>query len=118
MQSLHFVFNNFIWIWSCKCVTLLISCLFHSKKKKLVGEANCSSEMFLYHGTASHLVEPICAQSFDPRLHGTHETLYGKGSYFAKNASYSHGYSLPDQDGYFYMFLAQVLVGQYVKVRF
>ena len=74
--------------------------------------------MFLYHGTASYLVEPICAQSFDPRLHGTHETLYGKGSYFAKNASYSHGYSLPDQDGYFYMFLAQVLVGQYVKVGF
>lgn len=74
--------------------------------------------MFLYHGTASDLVESICAQSFDPRLHGTHETLYGKGSYFAKNASYSHGYSLPDQDGYFYMFLAQVLVGHYVKVGF
>ena len=41
--------------------------------------------------------------------------MYGKGVYFARDASYSarSTYSPPDYQGYRYMYLAKVLVGQY-----
>ena len=38
--------------------------------------------------------------------------VYGNGVYFAKNASYSLGYS-GDSTGYRCMYVAKVLVGQY-----
>ena len=42
-------------------------------------------------------------------------TCFGKGAYFAKNASYSAQlqYSTPDSNGNRYMYLATVLVGEY-----
>ena len=46
------------------------------------------------------------------------ETRFGKGSYFAKEASYSHSFSKPDYNGFNYMFIAQVLVGEYIQVKF
>ena len=41
--------------------------------------------------------------------------MYGVGTYFARDASYSAhpGYSIPDEDGHKYMYYARVLVGQY-----
>ena len=74
------------------------------------------NEKFLYHGTSPDTVEPICAQNFDFRLNGKNATRFGKGSYFAKNASYSHSYADKDASGYRYMFIAQVLVGRYAQV--
>ncbi|XP_053385275.1 uncharacterized protein LOC123535900 [Mercenaria mercenaria] len=47
----------------------------------------------LFHGTSSSAVEAICRKGFDWRLCGKHGTLYGQGSYFAVNASYSHQYT-------------------------
>lgn len=41
---------------------------------------------------------------------------YGQGSYFALNASYSHKFARSDSQGHRYMFLAQVLVGQFTTV--
>ena len=76
------------------------------------------NEEFLYHGTAPNLVEAICAQNFDFRLHGHNGTSFGKGSYFAKQASYSHRFSTPDCNGFNYMFIAQVLVGEYTQVNY
>ena len=40
-------------------------------------------------------------------------TAYGKGAYFARDASYSHGYASPDGNGYRRMYLARVLTGEY-----
>ena len=54
----------------------------------------------------------MCKQNVDPRLHGKNATCYGKGSYFARDASYSNSYAGPDQ-GQYHMFLARVLVGKY-----
>ncbi|KAH3857500.1 hypothetical protein DPMN_100109, partial [Dreissena polymorpha] len=47
----------------------------------------------LFHGTSSNAVDAICRKGFDWRLCGKHGTLYGQGSYFATNASYSHQYT-------------------------
>ena len=66
----------------------------------------------LFHGTLSTAVESICENGFDWRRNGeTTGTLYGKGSYFAKAASYSHNYATPCADGTRLMFMADVVVG-------
>ncbi|XP_054242664.1 zinc finger CCCH-type antiviral protein 1 [Indicator indicator] len=69
-------------------------------------------ERFLFHGTSSKHIDAICQQNFDWRISGLHGTVYGKGSYFARDASYSDNYCREDQ--YIKtMFLARVLVGEF-----
>lgn len=77
------------------------------------GNAN---EKYLYHGTSPETINNICAQNFDFRVSGKNATMFGKGSYFATTASYSHGYTSKDSSGYFSMFVAQVLVGKFTQV--
>ncbi|XP_035689040.1 zinc finger CCCH-type antiviral protein 1-like isoform X2 [Branchiostoma floridae] len=72
-------------------------------------------ERKLFHGTDPDIIKGICHQNFDFRLSGKNATVYGKGSYFAKNADYSHAYSRASSDGTRYMFLANVLVGKYTR---
>ncbi|XP_050409622.1 uncharacterized protein LOC126824438 [Patella vulgata] len=50
-------------------------------------------EETLFHGTQGQCVEAITKKGFDWRLCGKHGSLYGEGSYFAKNAIYSHDYT-------------------------
>jgi len=73
------------------------------------------NERQLWHGTSFNLVDTICQQNFDWRLNTNH--AYGQGSYFARDASYSSGFSKGDSNGLMSMFYADVLVGQYAKVR-
>ncbi|KAM8980379.1 protein mono-ADP-ribosyltransferase PARP12 isoform X2 [Sarcophilus harrisii] len=71
-------------------------------------------ERFLFHGTGPKYIEAICHQNFDWRICGLHGTSYGKGSYFARDAAYSHHYcksSVKPQP----MFLARVLVGEFTR---
>lgn len=70
-------------------------------------------ERWLFHGTDKETVDPICQQGFDWRLSGKHGTRYGKGSYFAADASYSNAYS-KSSDSNPRMFMATVLVGSFV----
>lgn len=72
-------------------------------------------EKRLFHGTSPGTVEAICKQNFDWRLHGKNATVYGEGSYFAVNASYSHAYAKRDADLFQFMFLARVIVGSYTE---
>ncbi|XP_030646594.1 protein mono-ADP-ribosyltransferase PARP12-like [Chanos chanos] len=71
-------------------------------------------ERLLFHGTDQALVDAICEQNFDWRICGTHGTVYGKGSYFARDASYSHHYVHTDSSTKT-MFVARVLVGRFTK---
>ncbi|XP_066446909.1 protein mono-ADP-ribosyltransferase PARP12-like isoform X2 [Eleutherodactylus coqui] len=71
-------------------------------------------EIRLFHGTEKLHVDAICIQNFDWRICGTHGTVYGQGSYFARDASYSHNYCTPTPSGTRMMFVARVLVGDYV----
>uniref|UniRef100_A0A8C8REU9 Poly [ADP-ribose] polymerase 12 n=1 Tax=Pelusios castaneus TaxID=367368 RepID=A0A8C8REU9_9SAUR len=70
-------------------------------------------ERLLFHGTSSSLLEAICNHNFDWRVCGVHGTNYGKGSYFARDAKYSHAYCLSPAKGNT-MFVARVLVGDFV----
>ncbi|KAJ6660025.1 hypothetical protein lerEdw1_018223 [Lerista edwardsae] len=69
-------------------------------------------ERSLFHGTSKSHVDAICQQNFDWRICGVHGTAYGKGSYFARDASYSHNYTKGDSSNRI-MFLARVLVGEF-----
>ncbi|XP_008569713.1 PREDICTED: poly [ADP-ribose] polymerase 12, partial [Galeopterus variegatus] len=71
-------------------------------------------ERQLFHGTSSSFVDAICQQNFDWRVCGLHGTSYGKGSYFARDAAYSHHYCQSDTQSHV-MFLARVLVGEFVR---
>ncbi|KAK7896313.1 hypothetical protein WMY93_021638 [Mugilogobius chulae] len=70
-------------------------------------------EKKLFHGTDPQFVDTICATNFDWRVCGVHGTSFGQGSYFARDASYSHfftGYHEPR-----FMFVSRVLVGEFTK---
>ena len=83
---------------------------------KTVGQKRISlNEKRLFHGTSPETVEAICKQNFDWRLHGKNATMYGEGSYFALNASYSDAYAKEDANSCQFMFVAKVLVGSYTK---
>uniref|UniRef100_A0A8C6Y1H4 Zinc finger CCCH-type antiviral protein 1 n=1 Tax=Naja naja TaxID=35670 RepID=A0A8C6Y1H4_NAJNA len=79
-------------------------------KKKKGGQK--IDERLLFHGTNPSSLKAICTDNFDWRLCGTNGTVYGKGSYFARDASYSDNYSQAKEDEKA-MFLAQVLVGEF-----
>uniref|UniRef100_A0AAZ1X8N0 Poly [ADP-ribose] polymerase n=1 Tax=Oreochromis aureus TaxID=47969 RepID=A0AAZ1X8N0_OREAU len=70
-------------------------------------------ELRLFHGTDSKSVNTICHNNFDCRTHGM---AYGKGSYFARDAKYSHDHT-GDTDVRA-MFISRVLVGDYTKGSF
>ncbi|XP_001633051.3 protein mono-ADP-ribosyltransferase PARP12 isoform X2 [Nematostella vectensis] len=91
---------------------------FAQKKERMEKKSKCiPEERSLFHGTASDIVTAICQQGFDWRLCGKHGTAYGKGSYFASTAAYSHRYSssnsLYSNRASQQMFVAKVLVGSY-----
>uniref|UniRef100_W5NII2 TCDD-inducible poly [ADP-ribose] polymerase-like n=1 Tax=Lepisosteus oculatus TaxID=7918 RepID=W5NII2_LEPOC len=69
-------------------------------------------ERHLFHGTTEESVDIICKMNFDPRVAGKNGIAYGRGSYFAKDASYSDKYAPATSEGFQYMFLAKVLVGK------
>ncbi|KAK2841992.1 hypothetical protein Q5P01_012192 [Channa striata] len=71
------------------------------------------NQQYLFHGTDESLIEAICEQNFDWRMCGVHGTAYGKGSYFARDASYSDRYSRAKGRQNKIMFVALVLVGDY-----
>ncbi|XP_008944146.1 PREDICTED: poly [ADP-ribose] polymerase 12, partial [Merops nubicus] len=71
-----------------------------------------ADERFLFHGTSEKYIDAICQQNFDWRICGLHGTVYGKGSYFARDASYSDNYCGKDSETKT-MFLARVLVGEF-----
>ncbi|NXH00829.1 PAR12 polymerase, partial [Loxia leucoptera] len=83
-------------------------------KMKKLDQMKRVNERLLFHGTSPSHVSAICEQNFDWRLCGTHGTMYGKGSYFARDASYSHKFC-SSHGGRYSMFVAQVLAGDFVR---
>ncbi|NWX45003.1 PAR12 polymerase, partial [Steatornis caripensis] len=84
------------------------------EQMKKLSKSKWVDERLLFHGTNSSHVPAICEQNFDWRICGTHGTMYGKGSYFARDASYSHEYC-SSHSGRYSMFVAHVLVGDFVQ---
>ncbi|XP_062860336.1 protein mono-ADP-ribosyltransferase PARP12-like isoform X2 [Trichomycterus rosablanca] len=90
---------------------------FFQWQKEQMKERNEGSdvvERYLFHGTDQSLIEAICEQNFDWRVCGVHGSLYGKGSYFARDAKYSDKYA-KSKGAAKMMFVALVLVGEFIK---
>ena len=100
---------------------MITDCILFRKKENMAAARTGSiqgrfvNERQLFHGTNPEIVEAICKQNFDWRLHGKNATVYGEGSYFALNSSYSDSYAKEDTKGSKFMFVAKVLVGSYTK---
>ncbi|KAK3545035.1 hypothetical protein QTP86_033233, partial [Hemibagrus guttatus] len=79
--------------------------------QKNVGKEN---EKLLFHGTESKLIDAVCQQNVDWRTCEAHETAFGKGSYFTRDARSSHSYT--DKSGTDKcMFLCRVFIGEYTN---
>lgn len=72
-------------------------------------------QRYLFHGTDESHMDAICDQNFDWRICGSNGTLYGKGSYFARDASYSDRYARSRNGKTKKMFMALVLVGDFIR---
>ncbi|XP_077979721.1 protein mono-ADP-ribosyltransferase PARP14-like [Glandiceps talaboti] len=86
-------------------------------KEKMDGKnkVGMKNESALYHGTNDVTVEKINTQGFNRSFAGKNAAVYGRGSYFAVNASYSatNTYSPPDKVGKKYVYRAKVLTGDF-----
>ena len=73
-------------------------------------------EKQLFHGTPDAVaVQSIMRSNFDWRMAGRNATVLGKGSYFARDASFSDRYSGINAPILRWMFLARVLTGNMAK---
>uniref|UniRef100_A0A3B4DG11 Poly [ADP-ribose] polymerase n=1 Tax=Pygocentrus nattereri TaxID=42514 RepID=A0A3B4DG11_PYGNA len=92
-------------------------CRKRAQLKKLKGQPDIEEQM-LFHGTSRDNVHSICLYNFDCNLSDQKRRAHilGKGTYFAKHASYAANYSLiakPGVNTLQIMFLARVTVGKY-----
>ncbi|XP_067429769.1 protein mono-ADP-ribosyltransferase PARP14-like isoform X1 [Thunnus thynnus] len=89
------------------------------KKKQLEAKnKHKNNEQMLFHGTGSDSIDLINKQGFNRSYAGAHGAMYGNGSYFAVDPAYSaRGYARPDARGQKRMYLARVLVGDFVQGR-
>ncbi|XP_051555002.1 protein mono-ADP-ribosyltransferase PARP14-like isoform X2 [Myxocyprinus asiaticus] len=92
--------------------------LYEARKKELEirnGPMVRSGEKILYHGTTEAACKSIINSNFNRNFAGQNATLFGVGTYFAVNASYSANpvYAVPATDGAQLMFVARVLTGYY-----
>ena len=71
--------------------------------------------VWLFHGTDQDTVPKIIEMGFNRIFCGKNATAFGKGVYFARDASYSSSttYSRPNANGVQHMFLCRVVVGEY-----
>jgi len=86
--------------------------LYRSTLENELGQIDIN-EQKLFHGTAHDAVDNICKDGFDWRVCGKNGTVYGQGSYFAMNSSYSSSYARENSSRECKMFLASVLLGRY-----
>ncbi|XP_065146256.1 uncharacterized protein [Paramisgurnus dabryanus] len=87
------------------------------KKEDLEAKNNHkNNEKLLFHGTGPDKIDHINHHGFNRSFAGMNGAMYGNGTYFAVDPSYSaRGYSQPDASGHKRMYLAKVLVGDYTR---
>ncbi|XP_073691740.1 protein mono-ADP-ribosyltransferase PARP11-like [Garra rufa] len=95
--------------------------LFCRKKVQLMrikGQSDIKEEK-LFHGTSAKNVHSICTFNFNCKLSDKKRMahVFGKGTYFAKHASYATKYSENTAWGTKVMLLARVIVGKYKTGR-
>merc|ERR1719229_1041256 len=78
------------------------------------GDENKVNKVELFHGTKSQPVMDIVQKEGFRKEFNT-AAAYGKGTYFARDARYSIGYSHKDAQSVYKMFLCSVLAGEWTK---
>ena len=75
--------------------------------------------VWAFHGCSADVVENIIANGLNRSYAGQHATVYGRGVYFARDASYSarETYSPRDEKGHKRMFLCRLALGSHVQVH-
>ncbi|XP_072025906.1 protein mono-ADP-ribosyltransferase PARP14-like isoform X2 [Amphiura filiformis] len=93
--------------------------MYTAKKEKMVAagtmaRAGVPVERYAYHGTTETKCDTISKNGFNRSFHGVNGTALGKGTYFARDASYSNGYAKPSgPNNYQHMFYCKILTGEY-----
>ena len=88
----------------------------YREKRRAMEQKNMAegaNERQLFHGTHPTAVPLINHKSFNRSYCGRNATAYGRGIYFARDASYSASdiYSPPNEQGIQHMYLVNVLAG-------
>ncbi|XP_053519064.1 protein mono-ADP-ribosyltransferase PARP15 isoform X6 [Artibeus jamaicensis] len=89
---------------------------YQMKKKHMdMKNGHMGNERILFHGTSADSVPHINQHGFNRSYAGKNAIAYGKGTYFAVDASYSanDNYSTPDGNGRKHVYIARVLTGAY-----
>ncbi|XP_068102386.1 protein mono-ADP-ribosyltransferase PARP14-like [Hyperolius riggenbachi] len=76
-----------------------------------------NNERELFHGTDLNSVQQVNQNGFNRSYAGRHAAMYGNGTYFARDASYSTNYSPADGNRQRHMYLARVLTGSFCAGR-
>ncbi|XP_074260354.1 protein mono-ADP-ribosyltransferase PARP15 isoform X2 [Saimiri boliviensis] len=88
------------------------------KKKHMdIKNGHVNNERLLFHGTDADSVPHVNQHGFNRSYAGKNAVAYGKGTYFAVDASYSakDTYSRPDSRGRKHMYVVRVLTGVYTQ---
>lgn len=83
---------------------------YQAQKDAIEKQRGKVEERMMYHGTREAIAHRIIEMGFDPTANT--RSAYGKGSYFARDASYSKDYAPPaSSDDLSYLLLCSVLIG-------
>ncbi|XP_052266746.1 protein mono-ADP-ribosyltransferase PARP14-like isoform X2 [Dreissena polymorpha] len=88
-----------------------------AKKKQMESKKKSGNQLerTVWHGTALESITSIVSNGFNRSYCGKHGTYFGKGVYFAGDASYSAQAYLAGQNSHRHMFLVKALTGEYIK---
>ena len=111
IQSIERVQNVSLW-QSYRVKRSTICSREHDEKAALRKYVRC----WVFHGCPGDVASKVIQQGFN-RSYTSNGKVYGKGVYFARDASYSTypKYSAPDKHGVQYMFAARAAVGEYCR---
>ncbi|XP_025232354.1 poly [ADP-ribose] polymerase 15 isoform X2 [Theropithecus gelada] len=88
------------------------------KKRQMdIKNDDTNNERLLFHGTDADSVPYVNQYGFNRSYAGKNAVFYGKGTYFAVDASYSTNdtYSKPDSNGRKHMYVVRVLTGVFTQ---
>ena len=81
--------------------------------KNLENNVCWPEEKWLFHGTTAEAVPHIVKRGFNRSFAGRNGACFGKGSYFARDASYSTAYAAPDKKQIQHIFICRMVVGDW-----
>ncbi|KAH8058949.1 platelet-activating factor acetyltransferase [Aureococcus anophagefferens] len=116
IQSIERVQNISLWQSYCVRKSATVS---REGSENLAEATRKYVRCWLFHGAPGDVVAKILQQGFNRSFCGKNATFFGKGVYFARDASYSAYplYCRPDDNGVQSIFLCRVVIGQYCQGR-